>query len=319
MRHPGMRTIVHLAALSPLPRAPPGSRWRTREAVGTLVLPPQPGSPGVLPLRRTIDLWKAGWPNDIRTIVQSPQHGGPQNVVVSSNAVDGENRQTGAGIGGCPKHVPDAVGAGPGGQGVLEWCALGFKCLHELFRECPGHQTLHCAPNRDSSESAVRFRQCSQPRTRQCRPHLLWNFALREPVAYGHQHLWRRCRPREVSGVRKCTLLVPRKNREVRSANCRRCPAVQLHWRLRLKLKSFWWQLSALDLRSPGLQLTERFFGPRCHTCPRQAVGHVTLPDSHFLASRPYSLLWGAPMPLGVRLRAASPIAVVCNVLNDLL
>ena len=61
IRHPGMRTVVHLAVtLSPLPRAPPGSRSRTREAlVDPLVLPPQPGSPCVLPFRRTIDMWKA--------------------------------------------------------------------------------------------------------------------------------------------------------------------------------------------------------------------------------------------------------------------
>ena len=110
--------------------------------MGPLVLPP-----------RTIDTWKAG-------------------------------RGTSARPGRSPlsEHVPDAVGAGPGGQGVLKWCALSFKCLHELFGECPSHQTPHCAPSRDSSDSAVKLRQCGQPCTRQRRPHLLWNFALRDPV-----------------------------------------------------------------------------------------------------------------------------------------
>ena len=65
--------------------------------------------------------------------VKSPQHGGPQDVIVGSDAIDGENRQTGVGIGGGPEHVPDAVGASSRGQGVLEWRAFLFKCRHELF------------------------------------------------------------------------------------------------------------------------------------------------------------------------------------------
>ena len=121
-RHPGMRTIVRPAAmLSPLPRALPKSRWRTQAAlVGPLVLHPQPASHGARPFHRTTGKWKAGHATSaLWHRVKSPQHGGPQDVIVGSDAV-GKNRQTGVGIGGGPEHVPDAVGASSGGQDKLE-------------------------------------------------------------------------------------------------------------------------------------------------------------------------------------------------------
>ena len=201
-------------------------------------------------------------------------------MIVGSDAVDGENCQTGVGIGGGAEHVPNEFGAISRGQ--VNW--NGAHSSRNAFMHC--FASALATKRRSVQPVAMPLIPPSGFHNAVNPPSPPLGFCLaRSGCKRRRSSLWRRCRPGGVSGVRTCTLLVRRKNRGVNSADCQRmfCDSTAV-WGSNSRTSGELFELELLSwLATHGMFL--RTLVPDMP--PSSTVWHVTLPRLSLSGKQP--------------------------------
>ena len=115
-----------------------------------------------------------------RHVEESLKHGRPQHVVVSTDAVDTQNRRSGVGISCNPQEMTHTISARSSGQGILKRGTLTLEFWHELpsqnFRNQPS-QRSSCG---NAPDPAVWFHQSCESRSHEGFGDVRRNFGLRK-------------------------------------------------------------------------------------------------------------------------------------------